>query len=105
MRERKERRKKILTKNNTDFDRPSRYEMGDGKQAIDIMEEIFGIDAVIIFACLNCFKYKARLGKKDEIESEENKIKWYEDYIRNNLYKASKRTFEIVAEYKSYDWS
>lgn len=46
-------------------------------ETIDMMISIFGIRDTISFCYMNAFKYRMRLGKKDNIEQEFNKEQWY----------------------------
>lgn len=63
---------------------PKYYQRGDGKECIDLMEEIYGRQAVINFCKCNAFKYKWRAGKKEDnpVEQDIAKAKWYEDKAR-----------------------
>ena len=53
-------------------------------EVIDMMLSIYGKEKVKVFCELNAFKYRMRLGSKEgnSIEQEHNKIKWYEDKIK-----------------------
>ena len=57
---------------------PSHYTQGK-VECIDAMEQIFGRDAVISFATLNCFKYLWRRKHKDNEEQDIQKAIWYFD--------------------------
>lgn len=60
---------------------PSHY---DGKhECIELMEALYGIEAVKAFCKCNSFKYRFRAGKKSSSSFEEdiNKAEWYEDYL------------------------
>lgn len=46
-------------------------------EAIDMMEKVFGKEAVKNYCLLNAFKYRMRLGHKDNIEQELKKEQWY----------------------------
>lgn len=59
---------------------PSHYATGK-YECIDVMLEIFGVEAVKTFCLLNAFKYNYRSGRKDGLQDIE-KAKWYlEKYI------------------------
>ena len=50
------------------------------------LEAIWGTQAVMLFCEMNAFKYRARLGKKDNVEQELIKINWYEkmaNFLKN----------------------
>lgn len=57
---------------------PSHYTQGK-VECIDAMEQIFGRDAVISFAMLNCYKYLWRRKDKDNEEQDIQKAIWYFD--------------------------
>lgn len=46
-------------------------------ETIDMMERIWGIDAVIQWCELTAFKYRMRLGEKDDINQDLAKEQWY----------------------------
>lgn len=48
-------------------------------EVIQMMIDIFGIDAVYTFCILNAFKYRMRIGHKDNVEQDLAKEKWYLD--------------------------
>lgn len=48
-------------------------------ECIDAMEQIFGKEAVISFACLNAWKYLWRRKDKDNEEQDVQKALWYFD--------------------------
>lgn len=62
---------------------PSHYQM-NGKECIDVMEEKFGLEAVIWFCRLNAFKYRFRAGKKEgnPASQDEAKAVWYDNKAR-----------------------
>ena len=55
-------------------------------EVIEMMERIFGHEAVINFCRLNAFKYRMRAGHKDgnSLTQDLNKERWYLDYIKNH---------------------
>lgn len=73
---------------------PSHYQK-DGKECIDVMLEIHGIQAVIHFCDCNAFKYRWRAGMKkgESAEVDLKKAKWYEDY-RENLINNTIKKYE-----------
>ncbi len=46
-------------------------------EVIDMMVSIFGIEKVVTFCYINAFKYRMRLGKKDDIDEDLKKEEWY----------------------------
>ena len=46
-------------------------------EVIDMMESIWGIEATINFCIMNAFKYRMRLGEKDDITQDLAKEEWY----------------------------
>ena len=48
-------------------------------ETIDMMISIFGVDKTIDFCIMNAYKYRMRLGLKDNIEQDLAKEKWYLD--------------------------
>lgn len=73
---------------------PSHYQK-DGKECIDVMLELYGIQAVINFCELNAFKYKWRAGLKtgESAEVDLKKAQWYADY-RENLINNTIKNYE-----------
>lgn len=68
--------------NNYDFvNHPSHYNKYD-IEVLDMMERIWGRDALIIFCRMNAFKYRMRMGEKptSSIEQDLAKEKFYLDY-------------------------
>lgn len=55
-------------------------------EVIEMMERIFGHEAVINFCRLNAFKYRMRAGHKDgnSLEQDLKKERWYLNYIREH---------------------
>jgi hypothetical protein len=62
---------------NDNVNHPSHYATGK-YECIDVMLEIFGIEAVKTFCLLNAFKYNYRSGRKNGLEDIQ-KAKWYID--------------------------
>lgn len=73
---------------------PSHYQK-DGKECIEVMLELYGIQAVINFCELNAFKYKWRAGLKtgESAEVDLNKAQWYANY-RENLINNTIKKYE-----------
>lgn len=46
--------------------------------AIRMFESIWGTEATMKFCEMNAFKYRLRLGKKDDVNLEMKKVRWYE---------------------------
>lgn len=67
---------------------PSHYEVGK-YQCIDVMEEVFGKEAVDNFCLLNSFKYIWRANRKNGLEDLQ-KAQWY----INRLIESKKGTIE-----------
>lgn len=61
---------------------PSHYNKNGRKECWEEMREIFGDDAVIVFDCLNAYKYAYRAGEK-EGNSKEQDLKKIEQYINH----------------------
>ena len=55
---------------------PSHYNQYP-KETIDMMVDIFGKDAVRLWCVMTAFKYRMRMGLKDDIEQDFNKEQWY----------------------------
>lgn len=62
---------------NDNVNHPSHYATGK-YECIDVMLEIFGVEAVKTFCLLNAFKYNYRSGRKNGLEDIQ-KTKWYID--------------------------
>ena len=58
-------------------------------EVIDMMVAIWGIDSAIDFCEMNAFKYRMRIGNKNDqpIEQELKKIGWYEAKAKELLKK------------------
>ncbi len=57
-------------------DHPSHYNQYP-KETIDMMVDIFGRDAVRQWCVITAFKYRMRMGLKDDIEQDFDKEQWY----------------------------
>ena len=55
-------------------------------EVIEMMERVFGHEAVVNFCRLNAFKYRMRAGHKDgnSLEQDLKKERWYLNYIREH---------------------
>lgn len=62
---------------NDNVNHPNHYATGK-YECIDVMLEIFGVEAVKTFCLLNAFKYNYRSGRKNGLEDIQ-KAKWYID--------------------------
>lgn len=62
---------------NDNVNHPSHYATGK-YECINVMLEIFGVEAVKTFCLLNAFKYNYRSGRKNGLE-DIKKAKWYID--------------------------
>ena len=72
---------------NTDKVKPDNYENVNhpnhynnySKEVIDMMEDIWGTEALITFCEMNAFKYRMRMGTKPDnsIEQDMDKESWY----------------------------
>jgi len=56
------------------------YKMLGGVQSIHLMEEIFTTEELMAWAKITAFKYRMRIGKKDDPTMEVKKIKTFEEY-------------------------
>lgn len=65
-----------------DINSPARYNQYQ-IETIEMMRRIWGDDAVRLWAEMTAFKYRMRLGHKDEIEKELAKENWYLNYSKN----------------------
>jgi len=63
-----------------DYINPEHYKNG-GKETIQMMEDIWGAQALIAHCEMTAFKYRMRVGKKPDqpVERDLEKAKWYED--------------------------
>ena len=49
-------------------------------EVIEMMVRIWGVPTTIAFCEMNAFKYRMRLGHKDDINQDIKKERWYLDY-------------------------
>lgn len=63
-----------------DYINPDHYKNG-GKEVIEMMEDIWGTQALIAHCEMTAFKYRMRVGLKPDqpVERDLEKAKWYED--------------------------
>lgn len=73
---------------------PHHYEGSTSLECIQVMELIFGINAVCIFCLCNSFKYLWRYKNKNG-EEDINKARWYILYVEDTLERA---TVENISE-------
>lgn len=55
---------------------PPHYKVG-AYECLDIMESLYGLDAVINFCMLNAFKYQWRCNRKGNCNEDLRKARWY----------------------------
>lgn len=55
---------------------PDHYKVGD-YECLDVMESLYGLDAVINFCMLNAFKYQWRCNRKNDCKEDLQKARWY----------------------------
>lgn len=60
----------------------SHYAMPDGREAIENLELLFTKEQLKSWSLINSYRYRLRIGKKDDIEKEIIKIKSYEAYYK-----------------------
>ena len=70
-----------------DFINPQHYVQEDGRQTWEHMVDKWGEEKTALWCEMTAYKYKDRIGRKpgEDIEREQNKIKWYEEkaeYLR-----------------------
>jgi hypothetical protein len=60
------------------------YSMFDGTEAIARMEQLFTTEELMIWAKITSFKYRLRIGKKEQVDSQSDvkKILTYENYYK-----------------------
>ena len=61
--------------------RPPHYALDGGLECIDVMLQVFGVEAVKHFAQLNAFKYCWRMNRKNGIEDAEKAVWYLKKYI------------------------
>ena len=64
---------------------PMHYNKEGRKECIDEMQDIFGTEFTIIWAIMTAYKYRYRIGEKDDVEQERGKICWYEDWAKEHI--------------------
>ena len=71
---------------------PEHYQ---GERCIEVMEAIFGREAVKGFCKCNAFKYRYRAGRKEGEPAEDDiaKAEWYEDYLIDILEKERREEY------------
>ena len=58
------------------------YQMPDGSDSIEQMELLFTREQLMSWALITSYKYRLRIGKKDDAAKEVEKINIYEKYYR-----------------------
>lgn len=66
---------------------PKHYEGSTSLECIQVMELIFGLNAVLFFCLCNSFKYLWRFKNKNGLE-DVKKAKWYLDYAERRIERA-----------------
>lgn len=61
---------------NSNTNHPSHYNQYP-IEVIEMMERIFGLEATRVWCLMTAFKYRMRMGHKDDIEQELEKENWY----------------------------
>lgn len=67
-----------MENNKEQVNHPSHYNAYP-KETIDMMIAIYGKEKVAVFCEINAFKYRMRLGKKDDFKQDLAKERWYLD--------------------------
>ena len=57
------------------------YQLWSGKESIEVIESTLSTEELISGCKFNILKYRLRIGKKDDIEKDMQKIKTYEAYL------------------------
>ena len=58
------------------------YNMFDGLEAIEVLEAVMTTDELKAWCRGNIYKYRLRLGNKDDVSGEVKKIRTYEAYYK-----------------------
>lgn len=76
---------RMRTPSKEQVNHPAHYNDYD-VEVIEMMERVFGHEAVINFCRLNAFKYRMRAGHKDgnSLEQDLKKERWYLNYIKEH---------------------
>lgn len=61
---------------NPNVEHPSHYNQYP-IEVIDMMERIFGTEATEVWCVMTAFKYRMRLGHKDDVQQDMDKEAWY----------------------------
>ena len=77
---------KLIDERNNPVNHPTHY-ASTKVECIDAMEQVFGREAVVNFALLNCFKYLWRRKDKDNEEQDIQKACWYFDKAKELINK------------------
>ena len=57
------------------------YSMVDGVEAVERLEQMYSKEELQIWATITAMKYRLRIGNKDNVQKEADKIKTFEDYV------------------------
>jgi len=78
-----------------DFVNPQHYVQNDGRQTWEHMVDKWGEEKTALWCEMTAYKYQDRIGKKpgEDIEREQNKIKWYEEKADELRALAKKKKF------------
>jgi len=58
------------------------YQMFDGVESIDRLEEMYSTEELASWAKISAMKYRLRIGHKDDVKKEVTKILGFEDYYK-----------------------
>ena len=58
------------------------YKMVDDVEAIERMEQMYGVEDLMAWAKVTAMKYRLRIGSKDAVDKEAKKIATYEAYYK-----------------------
>lgn len=82
---------------------PNHYNQSGRRECWDEMIDMFGVDATIIFDCLNAYKYMYRAGNKDGNSKEQDMAK-ADNYINHakSLIRSSDVNYIFAHTYATY---
>lgn len=90
---------------NTNVIHPTHYNQNGKKECWEEMIEIFGADAVIVFDCMNAYKYHYRAGYKlgNPAEQDLEKMKNYINHAEKLVgeYPVTNETLKVFEDVKS----
>jgi len=88
---------------NRNVEHPSHYNQYP-IETIDMMERIFGLEATELWCVMTAFKYRMRLGHKDDTQQDMEKEQWYlhrADYIRDKQKQQAAEQFTAEAKLRA----